>query len=122
MTTPPELSPDLRPVRYCPNCGQRVAQKAEDCFMCGYDLRVNQRRSFSLPVRDLRLVVVVIGVAYLWWTRGGQSRRAGWRQPPTATATATATARPTCAATCAASAFDIDLRWPTSSRCLRALT
>lgn len=93
MTTPPELSPDLRPVRYCPNCGQRVAQKAEDCFMCGYDLRVNQRRNFSLPVRDLLLVVVVIAVAYLWWTRGEPGDQAA-AQPPAAASTVTATASP----------------------------
>lgn len=91
MTTPPELSPDLRPVRYCPNCGQRVAQKAEDCFMCGYNLRAGQRRRFSLPVRDLFMVLVVLGVAYLWWTRGGQSEGVAAGQPA-ATAAATGTA------------------------------
>jgi LysM repeat protein len=90
MTTPPQLSPDLRPVRYCPNCGQRVAQKAEDCFMCGYTLQASQPRRLSLPVRDLIMVLVVLGVAYLWWTRGGQSEEAA-AQLPAATATATAT-------------------------------
>lgn len=93
MTTPPELSPDLRPVRYCPNCGQRVAQKAEDCFMCGHDLRSGQRRQFSLPLRDLFMILVVLGVAYLWWTRSGQSEGVAAGQPPTA-ATATGTAAP----------------------------
>ncbi len=76
MTTQPELSPDLRPMRYCPNCGQRVAQKAEACFMCGQDLRASQPRRFSLPIRDLILIAVVLGVAYLWWTRGGQGQPA----------------------------------------------
>jgi LysM repeat protein len=94
MTTQPELSPDLRPVRYCPNCGQRVAQKAEDCFMCGQDLRASRPRRFSLPVRDLILLVVVLGVAYLWWTRGGQDQNAVVQQPPEA-ATVTASATPT---------------------------
>jgi LysM repeat protein len=93
MTTPPELSPDLRPVRYCPNCGQRVAQKAEDCFMCGHDLRSGQRRQFSLPLRDLVMILVVLGVAYLWWTRGGQSEGVAAGQP-SAAATATAPAAP----------------------------
>lgn len=89
MTTPPELSPDLRPVRYCPNCGQRVAQKAEDCFMCGQDLRAGQRREFSLPVRDLLMILVVLGVAYLWWTRGGQSVDVAAEPSPAATIAAT---------------------------------
>ncbi len=96
MTTPPQLSPDLRPVRYCPNCGQRVAQKAENCFMCGHDLRASRPRRFSLPVRDLIMILVVLGVAYLWWTRGGQGDEVV-AQPsaPTATATSTAAAIPT---------------------------
>lgn len=93
MTTPPQLSPDLRPVRYCPNCGQRVAQKAEDCFMCGQDLRVGQRRQFSLPLRDLFMILVVLGVAYLWWTRSGPSEGVSAGQPPAA-ATATGTSAP----------------------------
>ncbi len=92
MTTPPELSPDLRPVRYCPNCGQRVAQKAEDCFMCGQDLRVGQRRQFSLPLRDLFMILVVLGVAYLWWTRGGPSEDATGQPAATATAAPTISA------------------------------
>ena len=92
MTTPPELSPDLRPVRYCPNCGQRVAQKAEDCFMCGKDLRVGQRRQFSLPLRDLFMILVVLGVAYLWWTRGGPSDNATGQPAATATAAPTISA------------------------------
>jgi LysM repeat protein len=90
MTTPPQLSPDLRPVRYCPKCGQRVAQKAEDCFMCGHDLRASQPRRFTLPLRDLILVLVVLGVAYLWWTRGGQNQEAAAQPPPQAMTAMTA--------------------------------
>jgi LysM repeat protein/predicted nucleic acid-binding Zn ribbon protein len=89
MTTPPQLSPDLRPVRYCPNCGQRVAQKAEVCFMCGQDLRASQRRQFSLPLAELLMILVVLGVAYLWWTRGGQNEEAAAQ--PVATIQATPT-------------------------------
>jgi len=111
MTTPPDLSPDLRPVRYCPNCGQRVAQKADDCFMCGHDLRARRPTRFSLPVRDLIMILVVLGVAYLWWTRGGQSQEAA-AQPPAASATATSTASPTLAPVVQLPAVDIELTLP----------
>lgn len=93
MTTQPELSPDLRPVRHCPNCGQRIAQKAEDCFMCGYDLRDSRRRNFSLPLRDLLFVAVVVAIAYLWWTRGEPDDQAS-AQPPAVASTVTTTGSP----------------------------
>lgn len=87
----PELSPDLRPLRYCPNCGQRVAQQAETCFMCGAELtQRGQRRRFSLPFGDLLLIVVIVGVAYLWWTRGAEPS-----QEQLAMGRATATISPT---------------------------
>ncbi|HSN73811.1 MAG TPA: LysM peptidoglycan-binding domain-containing protein [Anaerolineae bacterium] len=116
MTTPPELSPDLRPVRYCPKCGQRVAQRAEDCFMCGHDLRASQPRRLSLPVRDLIMILVVLGVAYLWWTRGGRGEEAV-AQPLAATATVTATSTSTAIRTVsptqpAPPALDIELTLP----------
>ena len=63
MNDRPELSPNLRPIRYCPNCGQRVAQKADTCFMCGYDFRANERRRFRLPVADVILIIVALIVA-----------------------------------------------------------
>lgn len=88
MEQPPRLSPDLRPLRYCPNCGQRVAQKAETCFMCGHQLNATQPRRFSLPLGDLLLIVVILGVVYLWWTRSPQEEAA-------AIAAATATPEPT---------------------------
>lgn len=69
MQQPPRLSSSLRPLRYCPNCGQRVALKAETCFMCGYQLDATRPRRFSLPLGDLLLVAVILGVVYLWWTR-----------------------------------------------------
>jgi LysM repeat protein len=97
MNNQPELSPNLRPIRYCPNCGQRVAQKADTCFMCGHDFRASERRRLRLPVADLILIAVALGVAYLWWTRG-PSNDAVAAQPPvavTSSPTPTATARPT---------------------------
>ena len=101
MNDQPELSPNLRPIRYCPNCGQRVAQKADTCFMCGYDFRASERRRFRLPVADAILIVVALGVAYLWWTRGPSDDTVAAQPPitatssPTATATARLTATPT---------------------------
>lgn len=85
MTTPSELSPNLRPVRYCPNCGQRVAQRAETCFMCGTDLHTSERQRLSFPGRELLLIVVVLGVAYLWWTRSGAAEQSSPRVTPAAT-------------------------------------
>ena len=101
MPDQPELSPNLRPIRYCPNCGQRVAQKADTCFMCGYDFRVSERRRFRLSVGDLILIVVALGVAYLWWTRGPSDDTVAAQPPveatssPTATVAARLTATPT---------------------------
>jgi LysM repeat protein len=105
MPDQPDLSPHLRPIRYCPNCGQRVAQKAETCFMCGYDFQAGERRRLRLPVGDLILIVVVLGVAYLWWTRSPREDVSA-AQPaitatPSATATVAAAAPPT--------------RWPTAT-------
>lgn len=72
MEQPPRLSSNFRPLRYCPNCGQRVAQKAETCFMCGHQLNAPQPRRLSLPLGDLLLIAVILGVVYLWWTRSPQ--------------------------------------------------
>lgn len=70
MEERPQLSPELRPLRYCPNCGERVAQQSKTCFMCGSSLQASERRRFGFPVADLLLVMVILGIAYLWWTRG----------------------------------------------------
>lgn len=98
MEERPQLSPDLRPLRYCPNCGERVAQQSDTCFMCGYDLRASERRRFRVPVGDLLLVVVILGIAYLWWTRGPKDPGLAASQPAS-TATATLTPTPLVTAT-----------------------
>lgn len=82
-------------MRYCPNCGQRLAQKAESCFMCGYALDTGQQRRITLPIADLLLIVVVIGVAYLWWTRGPRDAETGAIVAAPAAAAPAATASPT---------------------------
>lgn len=69
MNDQPQLSPDLRPIRHCPHCGERVAQRAETCFMCGGSLVPTKRRRIALPVSDLLLIGVVLIIAFLWWTR-----------------------------------------------------
>lgn len=102
MTTPSELSPDLRPVRYCPNCGQRVAQKAETCFMCGYDLHTGDRRQFSFPMREALLILVILGITYLWWTRSSDASEVTAQPAPTTSAAVAPSAladAPTLAAT-----------------------
>ncbi len=70
--------------------------------MCGHMLDTGQRRRITLPLADLLLIVVVIGVAYLWWTRGSQDADidAAMAAPATsALAALTATASPTPSAT-----------------------
>lgn len=91
----PKLSPNLRPLRYCPNCGQRVAQKADTCFMCGAMLDKDQQRRFSLPVADLFLVVVVVAVTILWWARSPRATEVGAAVSRTVTSSPTATATST---------------------------
>lgn len=67
--------------------------------MCGYDFRANERRRLRLPIGDLILIVVVLGVAYLWWTRGPQedaiAASPAGTVTPSSTATMTATRPPT---------------------------
>jgi LysM repeat protein/predicted nucleic acid-binding Zn ribbon protein len=99
MNESPQLSPDLRPVRYCPNCGQRVAQKADTCFMCGYNLQASRQRRVSFPIGDLLLIVMVLGGAFFWWTRSGQSpdTPASASQPAAVTASPTSSVQPVAA-------------------------
>ncbi|MCS6844178.1 MAG: LysM peptidoglycan-binding domain-containing protein [Caldilineales bacterium] len=91
----PQLSPDLRPLRYCPRCGQRVAQRAETCFLCGAALETRRPRRLALPVADLLLLAVVLSVAFLWWTRAPQDPDVIAAAGPTPTATATPSPSPT---------------------------
>jgi LysM repeat protein len=69
-----QISPALVE-RRCPNCGTRVAQDADSCFMCGHDLRasVRGRRRFSWI--DALLVVAVLAVLAVWWSIASQPRQ-----------------------------------------------
>lgn len=60
--------------------------------MCGYDFQANERRRLRLPVADLILIVVALGVAYLWWTRSPSEETAAAQ--PAATVTSSPTAAP----------------------------
>lgn len=91
MQEPPQLSPDLRPIRHCPHCGERVAQRAETCFMCGGSLVPVRKRRLALPVSDLLLVGVVLIIAFLWWTRSSQPAEEAGAVAPTAAAPAAST-------------------------------
>lgn len=55
--------------------------------MCGADLHTSERRRFAFPIRELLLIVVVLGVAYLWWTRSGQAQQPAAQATPAAEAT-----------------------------------
>jgi len=59
--------------RRCPNCGTRVARDAENCFMCGHDLRVRRRRGRSVSLIDALLVLAVLAVLGFWWQLGRQT-------------------------------------------------
>ncbi|HRX05348.1 MAG TPA: LysM peptidoglycan-binding domain-containing protein, partial [Anaerolineae bacterium] len=95
MQDDPQLSPDLRPIRYCPHCGERVAQRAETCFMCGGSLVPAKKRRPTLPISDLLLVGVVLIIAFLWWTRSSTGNDQPGDNQPAATAPAAAAAIPT---------------------------
>jgi predicted nucleic acid-binding Zn ribbon protein len=81
------------PQRRCPSCGTPVAQRAENCLMCGAHLREEKRR-FKLPQGDLLLpLLLVAAIAALWlwkpWDRAEPLAMVPAVDTPTATATAT---------------------------------
>ena len=67
--------------RRCPNCGTRVAQDAETCFMCGNDLRIQPRRTRRVSWVDGVLVLAVLAVLLFWWQIGGQQGVEAPRDP-----------------------------------------
>ena len=44
-------------VRRCPNCGSRVAQSADTCYFCGYDLTKTPKSKRRITWVDLALVL-----------------------------------------------------------------
>ncbi len=59
--------------RYCPVCGARVAQQADDCFVCGTSLRFRPRR-FHLPVAEITILLLGAFLVWAWWQLRGQQQ------------------------------------------------
>ncbi len=72
--------------RRCPNCGTRVARDAENCFMCGYDLRIKPRRQRRISWVDTLLVLAVLAVLGTWWGLGSRAPNSGNDAPDTSSA------------------------------------
>lgn len=69
MSEPESPRPSYGQQRSCPNCGTRVAQKAQTCFFCGAILDSAPRRRLRLPWADLVLFAAIAGVLAVWWLR-----------------------------------------------------
>jgi LysM repeat protein len=69
MSEPDIPRPSYGQQRSCPNCGTRVAQKAQTCFFCGAILDSAPRRRLRLPWADLVLFAAIAGVLAIWWLR-----------------------------------------------------
>ena len=77
------------PQRHCPHCGTPVAQRAENCLMCGAVLKEQKKRKVRLPSGDLVLpLLLVLAIAAVWAWKPWQSRQ------PEAVAEAPSTAAP----------------------------
>jgi LysM repeat protein len=89
--------------RHCPNCGAQVSHNADDCFMCGAQLKQNKRRRFRIPFAEIALMLGLVAVV-IFWHRWDSENRVLALTPtvtttPTATPTDTATATPSPTAT-----------------------
>ena len=61
--------------RYCPACGTRVAQQADNCFQCGTSLRARPRH-LDVPVAEIFGLLLIAFLVWSWWqTRGLQYER-----------------------------------------------
>lgn len=59
-------------LRRCPNCGTRVAQDAETCFFCGFDLAGAPRGRRPITWLDLALVLALLLLVIFWWQMGSR--------------------------------------------------
>jgi LysM repeat protein len=60
-------------MRRCPNCGSRVAQEADTCYFCGFNLSGTARRRRRVTWVDLGLVVALLLLVAFWWQMGSSS-------------------------------------------------
>ncbi len=67
-------NPPAAQVRRCPNCGTRVAQNAETCYFCGYDLSKQPRQRRRITWVDLVVVLGLLILVFAWWQLGSQPR------------------------------------------------
>lgn len=92
--------------RFCPQCGVRVAQQADACFLCGASLWSPPRR-WRIPLAEIILLLMVALLTWGWWRVDGMRRVnpaqgpsterpvAAIRAPVSASATPTPTPTPT---------------------------
>src|SRR4030042_3360519 len=79
---------ESKPQRHGPHCGTPVAQRAEDCLMCGAALKEQKKRNVRLPTGDLMLpllLVLAIVVVWAWKPWQNRQRQAGAGAPVTVT-------------------------------------
>jgi len=63
----------INQLRRCPNCGSRVAQEAETCYFCGFDLTSVPRGRRRVTWLDLTLVVALLALVVFWWQMGSRT-------------------------------------------------
>lgn len=65
-----------KPQRHCPHCGTPVAQRAENCLMCGAILKEQKKKTLRLPTGDLVLpLLLILAVVAVWSWKPWQSRQ-----------------------------------------------
>lgn len=58
-------TPDGR--RFCPTCGTRVSQHAQECPVCHTRLDTCPKRRY-LPLWEILTALVILALVWTWWT------------------------------------------------------
>jgi len=67
---------ESKPQRHCPRCGTPVAQRAENCLLCGAVLKEQKKRDIRFPTGDLMLpLLLVLAIAVVWVWKPWESRQ-----------------------------------------------